>query len=145
MVCLSGPPLTAMAAAAPVQTYCMEDPMLENFKERYRVSLDVAGARSTNSCCACGRTSDHWYSDGGRIDYRRTTLCELCNDALSDPMATTQTLRRQCTQLTDEGHAVAREWLTFSRARVRLQLDAADFRQAVAIAVGRLPLPNARR
>ena len=114
----------------------MEGNMLEAFHNVYRVSLDVAAAQAADRCCACGRTAEHSYSEGGAIDYRRTGVCEYCFDVLHDPAKTTLDRTTQCNNLTADGCAIAKDWIAFSRSRRRLLFQAADFRRAVELTLG---------
>ena len=142
VVWLFCPLRAAMAAPA---LYVMEGTMLDAFHTVYRVSLDVAAAQAANECCACGRSHDHSYSDGGATDYRRTAVCEYCFDVLHDAAATTAQKTDQCNKLTADGCEIARQWIAFSRSRRRLLFAEADFRRAVELTLGIQRLPNARR
>lgn len=64
---------------------------------------------------------------------------------LSQPASQTSEIQRlmQCTRLTPAGLGVALQWLQFRKARESVQLEEADMRHAVAIAVGRVTLPRA--
>lgn len=124
----------------------MEGRLLTRLFIVYRQALDVDAAQDEDRCVACNGTRNLFRTDAGEAVYRKTCICETCQNVLTSTVSTTDDKRAQCVALTDDGFHVAKQFMHYSRASLRLYFWwESDFRKVESIAMEREPLPLARR